>query len=302
MPANPARPFRFGVVAAQAATGEEWIGRARRAESLGFATFVVPDTAGHTLSPMPALGVLAGATTTLRLGTYVIANDFRNPVLLARECATLDVLSGGRFELGLGAGRPGVEADNRQLGIPFDPGGVRVARLAEALGLVKTLLAGEPATAPGPHYAAAGAQPYPRPAQRPRPPVLVAASGPRLLALAAREADIVAIGGRPDEGEAGIGERIDRLRRAAPERFPELELNVNLVAVGERVHPAVAARFGLDPDQLIRSGSPLVLTGTADQMVERLERTREALGVSYVTMPDAFMDACAPVVERLAGR
>ncbi len=143
-----------------------------------------------------------------------------------------------RFELGLGAGRPGVEADHRQLGIPFDPGGVRVARLAEALGLVKSLLAGEPATAPGPHYAAAGAEIYPRPVQRPRPPVLVAAAGPRLPALAAREADIVAIGVGPNAGEAGLRERIDRVRSAAPERFPDLELNVNLAPSGSACTPS----------------------------------------------------------------
>ncbi|HXM54845.1 MAG TPA: TIGR03621 family F420-dependent LLM class oxidoreductase [Candidatus Dormibacteraeota bacterium] len=280
------RPFRFGVVAAQARSGQEWVEKGRRAEALGYATLVMPDTLGQTLTPIPALGVLAGATGTLRLGTYVLANDFRNPVLLAREAAALDHLSSGRFELGLGAGRPGVEGDYAKLGIPFESGGVRVSRLAEAVGVIKGLL----------H----GGDVFPRPVQE-RLPIVLAASGPRLLALAAREADVVAIGATPQEGEAGVRERVARLREAAPDRFDQLELNMNLVAVGDRLHPA-AARMGGDLEQLARSGSPMVLTGSQDRMAEQLLRTRESLGISYVTVADLFMDAFAPVAERLAGR
>ncbi|HEY7198660.1 MAG TPA: TIGR03621 family F420-dependent LLM class oxidoreductase [Candidatus Dormibacteraeota bacterium] len=290
---TPRHPFRFGVVAAQARSADDWIDRGRRAESLGFATLVMPDTMGPTLSPIPSLGVLAGATRTLRLGAYVLAADFRNPALLARECAALDFLSGGRLEIGLGAGRPAVEDDHRKMGIPHESGGARVTRLAETVAVVKRMLAGEPA--------GDGADGYPPPAQRPRPPILLAASGPRLLALAAREADIVAIGAGPQEGEAGIRDRVERLRAAAPERFDDLELNMNLVAVGDRLHPAAAARMGVDLEQLARSGSPMVLTGGPDEMAERLLRTRETLGISYVTVADAFMDVFAPVVERLAG-
>jgi len=291
---TPAHPFRFGVVAAQARSADDWIDRGRRAESLGYATLVMPDTMGPTLTPIPSLGVLAGATRTLRLGAYVLAVDFRNPVLLARESAALDFLSGGRLELGLGAGRPAVADDHRKMGIPHESGGARVTRLAETLAIVKALLAGE--------TAGDGADGFPQPVQRPRPPILVAASGPRLLALAAREADIVAIGAAPQEGEAGVRERVERLREAAPDRFDDLELNVNLVAVGDQLHPAAAARMGVSLEELARSGSPMVLTGSPDRMVEQLQRTREALGISYVTVSDAFMDACAPVVDRLAGR
>ncbi len=147
-------PFHFGVVAALARTGEEWVAKARRIESLGYSTLGVPDGVRHTLAPLPALATAAAATRTLRVGTYVIANDFRNPVLLAKEAATLDLLSGGRFELGMGAGRPAAAEDNRMMGIGFDPGGVRVDRLAESLTLLKALLAGQRATATGPRYAA----------------------------------------------------------------------------------------------------------------------------------------------------
>src|SRR5499427_9122498 len=171
------RPFRFGVVAAQARSAEEWTTKARRIESMGYSTVLMPDGLRYTLSPLPALAAAAAVTRSLRVGTYVLANDFRNPVLLAKEAGTLDLLSGGRFELGLGAGRPAAEADNRMLGVAFESGGGRVARLAEALDLIEPLRGGETATASGAHYAAAGAEVSPRPVQRPRPPILVAASG-----------------------------------------------------------------------------------------------------------------------------
>lgn len=295
------RPFRFGVVTSRAGSGREWIDRARRVEAAGYSTILTPDTLSQSLAPFPALGVLAGATTTLRLGTFVLANDLRNPVLVARESATLDLLSGGRFELGMGAGRPGVEADNGKLGIPFDSGGVRVARLAESLGILKALLAGETVDAPGPHYASRGADGWPPPVQRPRPPIMVAGAGPRILALAAREADIVAIGSGPMEGEAGVRERIEAMRLAAPDRFDRLELSVNLVAVGGRLHP-MAARWGGDGDRILGSGSPAVLLGSPDEMAEQLRRTRERLGISYITVWEEFTEAFGPVVERLAGR
>jgi probable F420-dependent oxidoreductase len=296
------RLFRFGVVAAQARSGEEWAEKARRVEALGYATLAIPDTLGQTLAPFPALTAAAAATRTLRVGTYVIDNDFRNPVVLAKEAATLDLLSGGRLELGLGAGRPTAVADNRMLGIPFDPGGTRVARLAESLGIVKALLGGERASAPGPYYAAADASIAPRVVQQPRPPILVAGSGRKLLALAAREADIVALGVSPDETEAAAAEKIGWLREAAGERFTSLELNLNLVAVGREMPRWLAGRLGLDAEQLARIGAISALLGTPDEMCDQLQRRREKLGISYVMVSDELMDALAPVVARLAGR
>lgn len=296
------RLFRFGVVAAQARSGAAWAAQARRAEELGYATLVIPDGLPYTLAPFPALAFAAAATTTLRVGTYVIANDFRNPVLLAKDAATLDFLSGGRFELGLGAGRPGAEADNRMLGIPFESGGARLARLAEALPLIKALLAGERASAPGPHYAVAEATIAPAPVQRPHPPILIAGSGPRLLALAAREADIVALGLRPDETAAGAAAKIALLRAAAGERFAALELNLNLVAVGGRATRYIAAQFGGGTAALVNSGAVAVLTGAVEEMCAQLLARRESLGISYLTVSSELMEALAPVVARLAGR
>jgi probable F420-dependent oxidoreductase len=300
-PGSP-RPFRFGVVAAAARSGQEWAAKARRVEDLGYATLVMPDNLQYTLAPLPALAVAAAATSSLRLGTYVLPNDFRNPVLLAKDVATLDLLSGGRVELGLGAGRPDSAAENRMLGLSFDSGAVRLARLAESLAIVKALLAGQRPSTSGTYYSVADAQVSPLPVQQPRPPILVAGSGRQLLGLAAREADIVALGLPPDASEAVAAERIGWIREAAGDRFPHLQLNVNLVAVGDRVPRQMAARFGLSAKDLAERGSVVALTGTIDQMCEQLLQRRERLGLSYILVSDEFMDLFAPVVERLAGR
>ncbi len=296
------KPFRFGVVAAQARSAEEWTDKARRVESMGYATLLTPDGLQYTLAPLPALMAAAMATRTLRVGTYVIANDYRNPVQLAKDAATVDVLSGGRFELGIGVGRPDAAADNRMMGIPFDSGAERVARLAESLALLKALLSGQKATATGPQYAAADAQISPRPVQQPRPPILVAGSKRRLLELAAREADIIALGIPPNEPEAGVAERIGWIREAAGTRFDQIELNLNLMAVGQQVPRWIASQMGLTAEGLARSGAIAALTGTIDEMVEGLQRRREKLGISYIAVGDELMEGLAPVVERLAGR
>jgi probable F420-dependent oxidoreductase len=262
---------------------------------------VVPDGLRYTLAPLPALAAAAAATRTLRVGTYVIANDYRHPVLLAKDVATLDLLSGGRFEFGLGAGRPAAAEDNRMLGLPFDSGAVRVARLAEAITLLKTLLAGQRASATGRYYPVAEAEISPGPVQRPHPPLLIAGSGRRLLALAAREADIVALGVEPTAPETVLAEKIGWLREAAGARFQQLELNVNLMAVGQQVPRYVATQLGLTADDLAQSGAACALTGTTDEMCATLLRRRETLGLSYILVGDELMEALAPVVERLAG-
>jgi probable F420-dependent oxidoreductase len=289
-------------VAASARSGEEWAEKARRIESMGYATVLVPDGLRYTLAPLPALTAAAMATRTLRVGTYVIANDYRNPVQFAKDVATVDVLSGGRLELGIGAGRPDAAEDNRMLGIPFDSGAIRVERLAESIALLKALLSGETVTASGPHYAAENAQISPRPVQQPRPPILVAASKRRLLELAAREADIIALGIPPTETEEGVAERIGWIREAAGSRFDQVELNLNLMAVGQQVPRHIATRMGLTADMLARAGAVAALTGTTEEMVETLQRRREKLGISYIAVGDELMEGLAPLVERLAGR
>jgi len=296
------RPFRFGVVAAAARSGDEWISKARHIESLGYATLVIPDNLQYTLAPVPALAMAAAATRTLRVGTYVLANDLRHPVLLAKDVASLDLLSGGRFELGLGAGRPDAAAENRMLGRPFDAGAVRVARLAESLGILKSLLTGQPVSTSGTHYSVADAQVSPLPVQQPHPPILVAASGRQLLSLAGREADIIALGLPPDASEETAAERISWIRAAAGDRFAQIELNINLMAVAGQVPRWIAAQLHLTAQDLADRGSVAAVSGTTDQMCEQLIERRLKFGFSYMLVSDEFMELFAPVVERLAGR
>jgi probable F420-dependent oxidoreductase len=295
------RPFRFGIVAAAARSGDEWVSKARRAESLGYATLVIPDNLRFTLAPLPALAMAVAATRSLRLGTYVLANDLRHPVLLAKDVATLDLLSGGRFELGIGAGRPDSAAENRMLGLSFDSGGIRVGRLAESLAILKALLAGQRPAAHGAYYRSAEAEISPLPAQQPRVPILLAGSGRQMLSLAAREADIIALGLPPDSPEAAVAERIDWIREAAGDRFAEIELNINLIAVGDQVPRWIAAQLRLTAADLAERGSIAAVTGSTEQMCETLVQRRERLGFSYVLVSDEFMEPFAPVVERLAG-
>jgi probable F420-dependent oxidoreductase len=293
--------FRFGVVAAGARSGNEWIAKARRAEELGYSSLVIPDNLRYTLAPLPALAVAAAATRSLRVGTYVLANDLRSPVLLAKDIATLDLLSGGRFELGIGAGRPDSAAENRMLGLSFDSGAVRVARLAESLSILKKLLAGQRPNVDGAYYRSQDAEISPLPAQQPRVPILVAASGRQMLLLAAREADIIALGLPPDATEAIATERIGWVREAAGERFADVELNINLMAVGDTVPRWIAAQMHVTAQDLAERGSIAAVTGTADEMCQQLVTRRERLGFSYVLVSDELMEPFAPVVQRLSG-
>jgi probable F420-dependent oxidoreductase len=296
------RPFRFGIVAAAARSGEEWIARARRVESLGYATLVIPDNLRFTLAPLPALAIAAAATRSLRLGTYVLANDLRHPVMLAKDFATLDVLSGGRFELGIGAGRPDSAAENHMLGLPFDAGSARVSRLAESIAILKALLAGQHPGSDGDYYHSADAEISPLPAQQPGVPLLVAGSGRRMLELAAREADIIALGLPPDSTETTVAERLGWIREAAGDRFADIELNINLMAVGDQVPRWMAARMGVTARDLAERGSVAAVVGSVDQMCEQLVQRRDRLGLSYILVSDEFTDLFAPVVERLSGK
>jgi probable F420-dependent oxidoreductase len=296
------RKFRFGVVSAQAGSGTEWLDRARRIESLGFATLVIPDTLPYSLAPFPALAAVAAATSALRIGTYVLANDYRHPVLVAKEAATLDFISGGRFELGIGAGRPASAADTAMLGLPFESGSTRVARLAEALAIIKPLLAGQSLDFQGTYYSIGKASIAPAPVQAPLP-MLIAAGQPRLLKLAAREADIVTLAIQPEETDAQVAERVDMIRAAAGDRFAQIAININMMAVGGQVPGQIRMSRGAEAaQQLAESDAIPVLKGTTDQMCDRLEWLREKFAISYVVVGDQLVDALAPVVSRLSGK
>lgn len=305
-------PFRFGVTAPTVLSGPAWVERVRRIEQLGYSIVHVPDHFRDQLAPVPALTAAAMATTRLRVGSLVFSNDFRHPVVLAKEAATLDVLSGGRFELGLGSGWLREEYD--QAGIPFDAPGRRIERLAEAVAIVKGLLAGERVTLTGRHYAIVGLEGRPHPVQRPHPPILIGGGGQRTLSLAAREASIVGLvprarrdgGGldRADFGEAALRQKIDWVRAAAGDRFASLEVHALIQAVvvtDQRVAAAeqLAARFGVARELVLET--PYVLVGTVDEICASLRERRERYGISYVTVFDRDLEAFAPVVERLAG-
>lgn len=305
------RPFRFAVTARFTRSGSHWRDVARRAEDLGYDVLLVTDHMGAQLAPVPALMAAADATTRLRVGSFVFANDYRNPVMLAKEVATLDVLSAGRVELGIGAGWS--IRDYRELGIPYDAPGVRVSRLEESVGLLRRLLSEETVDHAGEHYTVRGAKVLPRPLQRPHPPLMIGGGGPRVLRLAAREANIVTFApqvnasGRPRIDaltEKALGERVVRFRGFAGERTERIELNVFVfdAAVTDRARPlmaAVSARLRTAANGLLRS--PYVLYGSRSSLQELLLERRERLGISYISVPGNAMREFAPIVAELRG-
>jgi len=305
-------PFRFGVQQQSAPSAADWAALARRAESIGYDILVMPDHLGHQLSPFAALAAAAGATTRLRIGAFVFANDYRHPLILAREAATLDFVSGGRFELGMGAGW--MTSDYRRLGMPYDLPPLRIDRLQEAIPVVKRLLAGETVTHEGAHYRLEEASAGIRPVQRPRPPIAIGGGGPRMLRLAAREADIVGLTpgfdrrGRPVIGgasESATAAKIAIVREAAGDRFDQLELNIWLGSAGLAGHGnslAESALAAVAGAATAVYSSPYVLYGTLGQVRDRLLRRRDRLGISYYTIPGRAMETMAPLVEVLAGK
>ena len=305
-------PFRFAVQQGSAASSAAWAATARRAESLGYDVFVMPDHLGHQLSPFAALAAAAAATTRIRIGAFVFANDYRHPLMLAREAATLDFLSGGRFEMGLGAGW--MTRDYRELGMTYDPAPERVSRLEEAIPLIKRLLGGETVTHKGEHYDLDKASVGVRPVQKPRPPLAIGGGGPRMLKLAAREAEIVGlVPGFDAHGrvrvrsatETATAQKIALIREAAGDRFERLEINMwlgdaGLVGSGNSLFGSVSAAARWAPTAIY--GSPYVLYGTLSAARERLLRRRDRLGISYYTVPSHAMESIAPLVEALAGK
>jgi probable F420-dependent oxidoreductase len=311
------KPFRFGVNVGGAKSRAEWMEKARKIEALGYDILTVPDHLTDLFAPMPAVLSAAEATKHLRVGTNVLNNDLRHPVLVAREAATVDRLTDGRLQLGLGAGSLRSEYD--QAGLSFDRGATRVERLAEAVTIIKALLQGERVTFAGQHYRVTGHIIAPLPVQRPHPPILIGGNGPHLLTLAAREADIVGFSGitfrhggaaPPDLSGwrvSSVDERVQLVREAAgADRYSRLELSAlvqRVVVTNDRNKAAeeLTSRWPqLTASEFLQS--PYVLIGTADQIVEDLQRRRERWGFSYYTIREPDLDAFAPVVARFAGK
>jgi probable F420-dependent oxidoreductase len=311
------KPFRFGVSIWHVASRAELADKAKKVEALGYDVVNFPDHLNERIAPMPALMAAAEATSRLRVGTHVLNNDLRHPVLLAREAAAVDLLTDGRLQLGLGAGS--IQSEYDEVGVNFEPGKIRVERLGEAVLIIKKLLEGEELTFSGRHYRIARHTIAPRPIQKPHPPILIGGNGPRLLTLAAKQANIVGLSGitfrnggasAPDVSAwrpSAVDERLRLVHDAAGQkRFARLELNalVQRVVVTEDRYAAaeeLARRWPeLTPDDILQT--PYLLVGTLDQLVEDLQVRRQRWGISHYVVHEPYLDDFAPVVARLAGQ
>jgi len=303
-------PFRFGVQAAVAPTMSAWRDQARLAEDLGYSTLYVPDHLDAQFEPLVAMTVAAEATSTLNVGSGVLNNDLRNPVVLAKEIATLGLAAEGRVEVGLGAGW--LRSDYEQAGIEFDEPAVRVDRLAESLAVMKSLWSEGTATFAGRYYTVRGAQCEPRPASPPR--VTVGGGSKRILTVAAKHADTVGVNTSLASGEKGgdlasqaTFDHFDRcltwIRDAAPDRFDSIELQIvafaTRVVASQRAALRTATMLGLPGEDALEL--PIALIGTPDELCERLLERRKRWGFTNIVVPGETMESFAPVVAQLAG-
>jgi probable F420-dependent oxidoreductase len=326
MAAASRRPFRFAAQAFEATSAKEWSDIARRVEDLGYSTLfttdhyfgpgTIADASGHRpvdVAPISAMAMAAAATTSLRVGCRVFNVDLHQPVVLAKELATLDMLTEGRVEVGLGAGW--VAAEYEGLGVPMDSAGVRIARLGEVVEVLKAHWSGDEVSVDGTYVHASGFAGLPRPVQQPHPPIFIGGGRQKILTLAGRLADIVSFNFDNSAGRLGsssvassgaeqTAQKVAWVREGAGDRFPEVELEIGayFVAVQDDPGPAIAAmagRFGVSEDEF--ASHPHALLGTVDAICETLEERREQFGFSYVTVAQRNLDELAPVVARLAG-
>jgi probable F420-dependent oxidoreductase len=315
-------PFRFFTDTSDQLDGPALAAFARRAESLGYSVLMMPDHLVGQYAPIPLLTAAAMATETLRVGTFVFNNNLRHPAVLAQDLATLDRLSGGRLQIGIGAGWNKPEHD--AIGIPFEPVGTRIARLAEALTVLKGCFGDETFSFAGQHYTITDYDAPPKPVQRPHPPIFVGGGGRRLLTLAGREAQIVGLAPRltmDAQGKPGLDtpsitfaateEKIGWVRAAAGERFGEIELNTyptggpmvltgNAKAEAARRADKIRELTGVELSVEDILESPHVFIGTVKELTQKLLDLRERLGISSFLFDD--METFAPIVEELAGR
>ena len=316
LPGTP-RPFRFFADASYDETGRPLAETARVAEDLGYDVLVVVDHLLDIPGPIAAMATIAAATSRIGIGTFVLNNDLRHPAVLAQELAAIDIASGGRLQIGIGAGWN--EPEYRAIGIPFDPISVRQARLAEAVAVLKGCFADEPFSFHGEHYTISDRDGGPKPIQRPHPRFLIGGGGRRTLTLAAREADIVGLaprigpGQRPDPGSLSVAateEKIAWVREAAGDRFAELELNVypstSPIVVTDHARKEATdladrlrVRTGRDVavDELLES--PHIFIGSIDGLTEKVRGLRDRLGINSFML--GGVGQLAPIVERLAG-
>lgn len=308
------RPFRFSLTATGVNDPGEFTELCRRAEGLGYSTVSMADHLDSQLAPLLALTAAAQATSTLRVLSLVLANDYRHPAVLAKEVTTLDQLSGGRLEFGIGAGW--MASDYEQAGLPYDRPGVRIERLAEAVEILKASWTGEPVDFDGTYYRIDGLVNSPGPAQAGGPPLMLAGGARRMLTYAGEEADIVGVNAAltagvidervgPSATAAATDEKIEWIRSGAGDRFDEIELQtrVHVAHVGDGVDDfaeAMAGALGLTREQALATPHAIICGSTAEA-VETLQRWRERWGISYIGLSSDAIDAMAPVVADLAG-
>jgi probable F420-dependent oxidoreductase len=319
------RPFRFAVQAVDATSAKEWREVSRRAEDLGYSTLFVADhylgpgaanaatlMAPQQLAPIAAMATAAAVTTTLRVGCRVFCIDYHVPAVLAKEAATIDVLSEGRLEFGIGAGWHA--AEYRAMGLCFDEAPRRVAKLEETIALVKAHWSGEQMDIDGTYVKASGYAGLPVPVQSPHPPIMIGGSRKRVLSLAGREADIVSLANVPwvAVNEAGLtpseeaARRVGYARGAAGARFDQLDIEASpyFSEITADVDDALArlsdSMRGAEAEVL--RDHPNVLVGPVEAVIDQLQRRRDEIGPNYITIPQQLMDDFAPVCSALAGR
>jgi len=312
---NP-RPFRFGLQLHSPIDGLSWLDSARSVEDSGYDSLMIPDHFHHQYGPLTALAAAAAVTTRLKVGALVFGNDYRHPVMLAKEMATLDLISEGRAEFGLGAGW--MRSDYDQSGMAYDRPGVRIERFEESLEIIRRCWSGEPFDYHGEHYRIDGYDGHPKPHTPGGPPVIIGGGGPRMLGVAARNADIVAVTANLAAGEVGVeavadsmggayDAKLARVRQAAGDRADALELssltiNASVTDDREGALAMFAELFGNTPEAV--SESPAVLIGSVEEIVETLQARRERWGFSYVVVQydgSLGMDRFAEVVATLSG-
>ncbi len=309
------RPFRFLADARAVTSGPRLAERARRAEGMGYHALVIPDHLLDQLSPVVAMTAIAAATSTLRVGAFVLNNDLRHPAVLAQDLAAIDIVSGGRLDVAMGAGWNRLEYD--AIGLPFDPTPIRQARLAEAIAVVKGCLSGQPFSLAGQHYRITDHTGLPS-VQRPHPPVMIGGGGRRTLSLAAREADIVGLAPRITATGldarsltlAATREKLAWVAEAAGDRYPDLEFNVypsgwppvltdNTAGAVGTVIAELRDRTGVELTEREVLESPHLFIGSAQALAEKFERLRTELGITSFLLGD--VGELEPVLARLAG-
>lgn len=300
------KDFRFGVHVLAPSGHDEWVHLARRAEDLGLSALTVPDhLVDGCISPFAALGAAGEATSTLRIGTLVLDNGLRHPAVVAREALALDALTGGRIELGLGAGSTMNAPEYDSAGLSFDDGATRVARLGEAVEVLDRLLRGDDVTFTGDHYRLRAHHAWPPPIQSPRPPILVGGTGHRLLRMAAQRADIVSLSGisANDFLPEAVDQRVARVRAASVGRDIELHALVQRVTITDDPRAAAEQTRASMPELRVDDifATPYLWTGTVESICEQVHAARERWGFSYFSVFNDSLDAIAPIIARLAG-